>query len=295
MKIGTNGIVTNESGQVLLIQRDDSRTFAPPGGSVETGELPTDNIAREVREETGLIVLPVRLVGVYFWPMKPEGLLSFVFRCIQRGGEIATSDESLQVDYFWPRALPKPMINLHRERLEHGLNHQGGPVHWATHRIPLKLRLMSLWLGLVVYPRMNRQRKRDGKPDYVPAPQWQITAVTIIRNQDNHILWLKDGDHYHLPGGGSTPMEAPWETAVRHARQQTQQTIQLTNLTTITVHPQKPIITMAFTAKMSGTAVSNANWFAPGSEPENSLPEHRQLVAEANGGGETAVFRHQTM
>ncbi|MCP4423193.1 MAG: NUDIX hydrolase [Chloroflexi bacterium] len=290
MKIGTNGIVINESGQVLLIERDDSRTFAPPGGSMEAGELPADNIVREVREETGLIVMPVRLVGVYFWQMKPEGMLNFVFRCIQRGGAIATSEESLQVDYFWPRTLPKPMLKLHQERLKHGLNHQGGPVHWATHRMPLKLRLMSLWLGLVVYPRMNRQRKRDGKPDFVPAPQWQVTAVSLIRNKEDQILWLKDGDKYRLPGGENKPIEAPWETAVRLAKKQTGQSIQLANLSGVYIHPEKPAITVVFLANFPEKSPADVSWFQSGEEPEDCLMDHKRYAADAVAGGGQVIF-----
>ncbi len=291
MKIGTNGIVINESGQVLLIQRDDSRTFAPPGGSMEVGELPTDNVAREVREETGLIVLPVRLVGVYFWPMKPEGMLNLVFRCIQRGGEIATSDESPQVDYFWPRALPKPMLKLHQERLERGLSHQGGPVHWGTHRLPLKLRLMSLWLELVVYPRMNRQRKRDGKPDFVPAPQWRVTAVTLIHNKEGQNLWLKDGDLWRLPGGQNGKLEAPWETAVRHAKKQTAQSIQLTNLSGVYVHPEKPEMTFAFTADGAIKPPMEHAWFRPGEEPENVRQLEKTAVLNITNPGLETTFQ----
>ncbi|MEJ2749692.1 MAG: NUDIX domain-containing protein [Anaerolineae bacterium] len=275
MKISTNGIIINESGQVLLIQRDDSRTFAPPGGSIEVGELPTDNIAREVREETGLIVMPVRLVGVYFAPAKPEGMLNFVFRCIQRGGEIATSAESPQVDFFWPRQLPQPMLAFHRERLENGLTHAGGPPYWGNHRQTLRFRLMSYWLKWVVYPRMDRQRVRAGEPAFVPAPQWQ----------------LPNGDSWRLPGGPGELREAPWATAVRHTHQQIGQSIQLTDLAAITVHPQKPALTIAFTANGGAAAVGDTAWFAPGSEPENSQPQHRQLVADASGDGETAVFR----
>ncbi len=52
MFIGTNGIVVDNKGHVLLIRRDDTRTWALPGGALEPGELPTNGAAREVREET---------------------------------------------------------------------------------------------------------------------------------------------------------------------------------------------------------------------------------------------------
>ncbi len=293
MKIATNGIVTNETGQVLLIQRDDSRTFAPPGGSVDIGELPTDNVTREVREETGLIVLPVRLVGLYFSAAKPEEMLIFVFRCTQRGGEIATSEESLQVDFFWPKPLPQPMLALHQERLEHGLSHAGGPPFWGRHRQTLRFRLLSFWLRWWIYPRMNRARERAGKAAYVPPSQWQATAVTLIQNKNSEILWRQVGNQWQLPGGVGQNLEAPWETAVRLSKQQINQSTTLIDLKAVLIHPQKPQLTLAFSAEIQGEAVPKTQWFAPGSEPENSDPQHREIVATAQNGGETAVFQVQ--
>ena len=41
MNIATNGFVFDQYGNVLLIRRDDTRTFAPPGGALDAGELPT--------------------------------------------------------------------------------------------------------------------------------------------------------------------------------------------------------------------------------------------------------------
>jgi len=62
--VGTNGIVLDERGRVLLIRRDDILTWALPGGASEPGELPPDGVAREVEEETGVKVIPERLP----WP-----------------------------------------------------------------------------------------------------------------------------------------------------------------------------------------------------------------------------------
>jgi ADP-ribose pyrophosphatase YjhB (NUDIX family) len=257
------------------------------------GELPTDNVAREVREETGLIVMPVRLVGVYYLAAKPAGMLNFVFRCLQRGGEIAPSEESPQVDFFWPKPLPQPMLSLHQERLERGLSHAGGPPYWGNHRLSLRFRLASLWLKWVVYPRMNREREQANRPAFVSPPQWQVTAVTITKNNIGQVLWLQDGDSWRLPGGVGRPLEAPWDTAVRLTRQQINQPIQLTNLACVVSHPDKPEMTLVFTATTAAAAVNCAAWFAPGAEPDNCHRQHKELVAAAEGGGETAVFRIQ--
>ena len=126
MRLYGSGIVTNEYNQVLLIRRNDSRTWAPPGGAIEAQEMPPAGAAREVEEETGLKVQPVRLVEMQFRPESPTGMLLFVFRCIQRGGRLATSTESPQVGFFPATDLPRPMLNAHQAMLANGHNHHGG-------------------------------------------------------------------------------------------------------------------------------------------------------------------------
>ena len=108
MRLYADAIVTNQFNQALFIRRNDSRTWAPPGGSLENGELPTAALGREVEEETGLKVMPVRLVGLYYRPEKPDGLLVFVFRCIQRGGQLKTSAESRQGAFKGVYPPPRP-------------------------------------------------------------------------------------------------------------------------------------------------------------------------------------------
>ena len=294
MKIGTLGIVVNESGQVLLIRRDDTRTFAPPGGSLEAGELPTDSVAREVREETGLIVLPVRLVNVYFWPIKPAGVLSFAFRCLQRGGELATSPESPQVGFYRSQSLPGPMAAWHRDRLRHALTHAAEPPFWGDYRLPLSMRLGLLVLTRVIYPARDFRRRWRGEQAPLFKPPWEATAVIITRDQAGRVLWWQQGDTWRLPGGMGRPLEAPWNTAVRHAHAQTGQIIPLANLVTVYTHPERPQMTLAFTAQRSttpATTTTNA-YFAPGDEPANALTTHKTAVLDAiSPGDKTTIFR----
>lgn len=58
-------VVVNEEGKILVIQRRDTGDWQIPGGVLELGETIQDGLRREVREETGLDVEPVRLTGVY--------------------------------------------------------------------------------------------------------------------------------------------------------------------------------------------------------------------------------------
>jgi ADP-ribose pyrophosphatase YjhB (NUDIX family) len=48
MAIGTNRLLFDEKGRMLVIRRDDIFIWALPGGSLETGELLTDGAIREV-------------------------------------------------------------------------------------------------------------------------------------------------------------------------------------------------------------------------------------------------------
>jgi 8-oxo-dGTP diphosphatase len=90
--VSVTGVVTDDRGRALLIQRRDNHHWEPPGGVLELGESIHDGLRREVREETGLDVEPVALTGVY--KNMSRGIIALVFRCEATGGQPATSDES---------------------------------------------------------------------------------------------------------------------------------------------------------------------------------------------------------
>jgi len=63
-----SAVIFDRRGRLLLQQRSDGGQWGLPGGSVEIGESVLDAVAREVHEETGLIVKVRRLIGVYSAP-----------------------------------------------------------------------------------------------------------------------------------------------------------------------------------------------------------------------------------
>ncbi|MFW6692741.1 NUDIX hydrolase [Streptomyces sp. MAR4 CNX-425] len=87
------GVIVDDEGRALLIQRRDNGQWEPPGGVLEPGETILEALQREVLEETGIkIALPVALTGVYKNMM---GLIvSLVFRCKAIDGTPTTGDET---------------------------------------------------------------------------------------------------------------------------------------------------------------------------------------------------------
>lgn len=121
-----SAVIFDRRRRLLLQQRSDGGQWGLPGGSVEIGESLATAVVREVREETGLIVTPRRLVGVYSDPSLqvvryPDGhvwhYVSCLFECRVRGGELTTCDETLALDWFAPQRLPATLLPNHRIRI----------------------------------------------------------------------------------------------------------------------------------------------------------------------------------
>ena len=131
LRTAVSAIVTDRDGRILLQRRSDNGRWGVPGGGVEIGETVRDAVVREVREETGLSVEVVRLIGVYSDPAfqvvrYPDGnvvhYVSLFFQCQIRGGELATCDETLELGFFEPRDLPGSLLPMHRIRIQDALS-----------------------------------------------------------------------------------------------------------------------------------------------------------------------------
>ena len=121
--------VVLDAGRLLLVNAypgEESDLWCVPGGGAERGLSLEENLRREVREETGLVVTPRRLVGIYSDPSLqvvryPDGnvwhYISICFECTVRGGELTLCDETLALDWFSPRRLPRPLLPHHRIRI----------------------------------------------------------------------------------------------------------------------------------------------------------------------------------
>ena len=89
--VSVSGVITDDHGRALLIQRRDNHHWEPPGGVLELSEPVEDGLRREVREETGLDIEPDTLSGIY--KNMNRGIIALVFRCKATGGQLTTNDE----------------------------------------------------------------------------------------------------------------------------------------------------------------------------------------------------------
>ena len=131
---GTNAIVLNEAGKVLLIRRSDNGRWCLPGGHMDYGETVAQCVIREAYEETGIEVEVERLSGVYSRPYearegltRPSHYVILAFVCRPAGGNIRLSQESIDVRYFAPDELPETLWSWHRERIEDALEGRTAP------------------------------------------------------------------------------------------------------------------------------------------------------------------------
>ncbi|MEV4810859.1 NUDIX hydrolase [Micromonospora avicenniae] len=108
-----SAVVRNDVGELLLGKRTDDGRWSVVSGIVEPGEQPATAVAREVREETGLDVEPIRLSSVVSHPHTyPNGdrceYLNLGFECRLLGGDARVNDdESEAVEWFAPDRLPE--------------------------------------------------------------------------------------------------------------------------------------------------------------------------------------------
>lgn len=109
-KVGAVGVVEDDAGRVLAMERADNGRWALPGGYVDPNESAEAAVVREVREETGLGVEPVELVDVYSVAPgegnNPHSIVNVVYRCRVRGGELRLSHEGTDLAYRDPTRLP---------------------------------------------------------------------------------------------------------------------------------------------------------------------------------------------
>ncbi len=117
-KVAVGAIVGNDKGELLLIQRADSGVWLYPTGWCDVGYSASEVVVKEVQEETGIDVEPIRLIGVLDGlrlGFTKVPLYSLLFLCRPIGGELRAHPlECRDVGWFGQDALPTPLVGAQR-------------------------------------------------------------------------------------------------------------------------------------------------------------------------------------
>lgn len=137
---GALAVIEDAQGRILMTHRVPEDCWDYPSGFADLGETSTANIAREVREETGLVVEPYALIGLYSEPRwyhntLPNGDIVHgvgpAYACRVVGGELVAEgadDENSAVAFLTDDAINEAGCNAAtRQILADYRNRNGWP------------------------------------------------------------------------------------------------------------------------------------------------------------------------
>jgi ADP-ribose pyrophosphatase YjhB (NUDIX family) len=110
-KVAIGVICGNDAGELLLVQRADSKVWLYPTGWADVGYSPSEVAIKEVREETGIECEARRLIAVIDGQrmgFSRFGMYMLIFHCQATGGELQRHPlECADVGWFGRDALPE--------------------------------------------------------------------------------------------------------------------------------------------------------------------------------------------
>lgn len=99
-----------EDGALLLVKRGrppERGKWSIPAGYLDAGEDPRETAARELLEETNLVVEITDLVDVFHNPPGEGASVFILYRAKRVRGELAAADDAADAGFFRPDALPE--------------------------------------------------------------------------------------------------------------------------------------------------------------------------------------------
>ena len=241
---GVGILIEMEDGIVLIKRGGQVKTgqWALPSGYIEADESVEEAAVREAREETGLEIELVDLLGVYSFPEGPptSGIIVF-YRARPSGGTLIAGDDAQDVQVFRPDDLPPLPFRTHRQAMQRWLALRDQAIPSPAERMAgfhirqaessdaeavlALLRLVSANLGLTDGDwAATRQRflERQTISIYVaettgvPPQVIGFVAMSLVQTLTGGRGWIDDmavALDYRGEGAGAALLEA----ALRHA------------------------------------------------------------------------------
>ena len=212
-------------GRVLMLRRADNGEWDFPGGAMELGETLAETVVREVAEETGLLVEPARLVGLYTSPEdhnytypngdQVQGWGAF-FECRVVGGSLRAQDgEALDLAFVPPDQIHLDFPALNRMKADLLAGREEATFDPPTPAGPPTMEYIP-WF-----------RQRVGH-----APILTPAAGACIRDEQGHVLLQRRSDSglWGFPGGGQNLGESAAQAMVREVYEETGLRVEPTRL-----------------------------------------------------------------
>ncbi|BCP54683.1 NUDIX hydrolase [Kaistia sp. 32K] len=133
MTLGVRGACFDADGRVFLVRHSYTPGWYLPGGGVERGESAAEALARELREEGGIILgASPSLFGIYVNPKRRrDHVVVFVSYDFDRPAPPAYPNREIaEAGFFDPGALPEATTPATRRRLGEILDRVPASAHW---------------------------------------------------------------------------------------------------------------------------------------------------------------------
>jgi len=117
-------LVCDKDGKVVLIKRTGSHgegTWAPPGGHIDFGETAVEAGRREVKEEAGIEVGNLKVLGFTedFFEKEGKHYITIWLQGLWLSGKLKESDrEFTEIELFGMEDLPKPLFLTFKNFIE---------------------------------------------------------------------------------------------------------------------------------------------------------------------------------
>jgi len=118
-KVDIRAVIFKDN-KILMVKEQIDGCWSLPGGWADIGYTPAEVAVKEVREEAGFEVKPIRLLAVYdkkchSHPPSPYHVYKIFIQCEITGGEMLTGIETSEVEFFDINELPELSIERNTE------------------------------------------------------------------------------------------------------------------------------------------------------------------------------------
>ena len=136
-KLGVRAGVFDADGRILMVRETSDGGWTLPGGWGEVNQTPAESVVREVFEESGYRVRPIKVAAVWDrsrqgHPASPVSVAKVMFVCALEGGTPTPSLETSEIAWFAEADVPSDLS------LRRTLPHQIARMfaHWRDPSLP---------------------------------------------------------------------------------------------------------------------------------------------------------------